>query len=134
MSTVESPKIDFVSSNFHAETGEENLTHPGVYGKALAAWMATKLGERGQTCGTPSPEEWGWRIPVTEHGTTAYVACSNVFDSPNMYTVFVFADTGVVAKLAGRAGSKASVDSLYGVVKDILQIEYRLLIISEPQS
>jgi hypothetical protein len=46
----QTPLLEFESSAFPVIPGEDDETNPGIYGKALAQWLAEQLRE---TQGTP---------------------------------------------------------------------------------
>ena len=45
----QSPLLEFESSAFAVMPGEDEETNPGIYGKALAQWLADRL--RAAACG-----------------------------------------------------------------------------------
>jgi hypothetical protein len=51
--------VVFRSSYFPVEPGEDKETNPGIYGKALAAWVAEKLQARGVPVGDVIAEDFG---------------------------------------------------------------------------
>ena len=59
-----SPLLEFESSVFAVVPGEDTETNPGIYGKALAQWLADQLREAGVRAGAVIAEDFGWCIPV----------------------------------------------------------------------
>jgi len=55
----QSPWLEFESSAFVVVAGEDEQTNPGIYGKALAQWLAQQLRARGFAPGWVIPEDFG---------------------------------------------------------------------------
>ena len=60
----QSALLEFESTSFAIEPGEDELTNPGVFGKALATWLAEQLRTAGSLTGEVNAEDFGWCIPV----------------------------------------------------------------------
>jgi hypothetical protein len=118
---TQSPLLEFESSAFAIETGEDENTNPGVYGKALAHWLSEQLLARGRSAKAPIAEDFGWCIPVESSPQTLYAACANAAERANGWRVFVFAEGALLARLFGKCDSRESVASLFGDIKQILQ-------------
>ena len=56
----------FKSSMFPPEPGEDSETNPGLFGKALAGWLAAKLGDRGYDVDGEIAEDFG-RLVQLKH-------------------------------------------------------------------
>ena len=54
-----SPAVSFTSSQFPVEPNEDEDTNPGIYGRALACWLAEQLAARGWL-----PRRWSRKTGV----------------------------------------------------------------------
>ena len=118
----QSPLLEFGSSAFAAIPGEDEETNPGIYGKALAQWLAGQLRAAGVPAGDVVAEDFGWCVPVDAGPHSLYVACASA-ETSDRWQVFVFAEGGVMARLLGRDTSAESVASLFAVVRRCLESE-----------
>lgn len=117
----QSALLEFVSSVFATEAGEDDHTNPGVFGKALAEWLAEQLRARGLGIGEVFAEDFGWCIPVESKPHRLYVACASAEEGPHHWRVFAFAEGGLVAQLLGKDQSIRSVALLFAALKEVLQ-------------
>ena len=60
----QSPLLTFESSAFAVTPGEDEETNPGIFGKALAQWLAEQLRVAGFATGAVMAEDFGWCVPV----------------------------------------------------------------------
>lgn len=107
------------STSFAIEPGEDELTNPGVFGKALATWLAEQLRNGGSRSGAVIAEDFGWCIPVESKPHRLYVACASAQEIPDTWRVFVFAEVGLLSRLLGKDQSAPPVASLFCSVKQI---------------
>jgi hypothetical protein len=112
--------LEFESTAFAAEPGEDEQTNPGVFGKALATWLSEQLHHTGPRTAGVVAEDFGWCIPVESKPHRLYVVCASADESPNTWRVFVFAEGGLLSRLLGKDQSAQSVSSLFGSVKQVL--------------
>ena len=113
--------LEFESSAFSVVPGEDEETNPGIYGKALALWLAEQLRLAGMNAGEVFAEDFGWCIPVDSKPHSLHVACANAEEGNDHWRVFAFAEGGLMARLFGKDQSTESLESLFGVVKEALQ-------------
>ena len=113
--------LEFESSAFPIVPDEDKQTNPGIYGKALAQWIAEQLAARGFFVGEVIAEDFGWCVPIEAKSPRLYVACANVDEQPNHWHVFAFAEGGVLTRLFGKNTSDSALGSLFTAVKQILQ-------------
>ena len=117
----QSPLLEFESSAFPVVPGEDEETNPGVYGKALARWLAEQLRAAGVPAGDVVPEDFGWCVRVEFEPHALYVACASTGEKPNQRRVFAFAEGGVMARLLGKDPSAESLASLFAAVRHCLE-------------
>jgi len=116
----QSALLEFESTAFAVEPGEDEHTNPGVFGKALSKWLAEQLRNAGVRTGEVIAEDFGWCIPVESKPHQLYVACANAEEVPSTWRVFVFAEGGLLSRLLGKDQSAQAVSSLFASVKHVL--------------
>jgi hypothetical protein len=116
----QSPLLEFESSVFAITPGEDEATNPGIYGKALAEWLAGELRAAGFIAGDVIAEDFGWCVPVESRPHSLYVACANAEQS-DRWRVFAFAEGGVTARILGRDKSAESLATLFAAVRRCLE-------------
>jgi hypothetical protein len=114
----QSPLIEFRSTIFEVAEGEDEETNPGIYGKSLAAWLASQLRVPEEDV---VAEDFGWCVPVKSSQHRVYVACSSEDGSKDKWRVFVFAEGGFVSRVLGRDTRVAEVTSVFARVKQMLE-------------
>lgn len=116
---MHSPVLMFQSSGFEILRDEDKLTNPGIFGRSLAEWMANELPTYGyRALGEVIPEDFAWCVPVEAADCELYVACTNADDG---WQAYVFADCGLMERLAGRDPRASAVAELYSAVRSILE-------------
>src|SRR5687767_11080498 len=89
----------FRSDFFQPIPGEDSQTNPGIYGKALAHWLAEQLRARGVTIEEVIAEDWGWLIMVSRKPFLLWIGCGSVDESAGEWRVFVEAEPSVIQRL-----------------------------------
>ncbi len=117
----QSALLEFECTAFPITPGEDENTNPGIYGKALAQWIAGQLRAHGLSAGEVIAEDFGWCVPLESKPHRLYVACASTEDQQNQWRVFAFVEGGVIARLFGKDKSAESLSSLYSTVKKILE-------------
>jgi len=117
----QSPLLEFESSAFEVTPGEDAATNPGIYGKALADWLAEQLRAAGFSVGDVIAEDFGWCVPVQSRPHSLYIACASTAEKPDQWRVFAFAEGGIMARLLGKDKSAESLSSLFAAVKNCLE-------------
>ena len=115
----QSPLLTFKSSAFQAIPGEDEKTNPGIYGNALAQWLAGQLRARGFATGEVFAEDFGWCVPIESLPQPVYVACASG-ESAEAWQVFSFAEPGLLARLLGRDESRRSLEGVFDAIKACL--------------
>ena len=77
--------VDFRTAQFAIEPGEDEVTSPGCYGRALAHWLHEQLVARGWPAAEPESHSWGWYIdmPKAEFRLTLYCGTRVALPSPD---------------------------------------------------
>lgn len=85
------PVFRFTSTAFRVQPGEDDRTKSGVFGKALAEWVAAQLTNRGIATSGILPKDLGWCVAIVSDKPKLYVVCSSG-DGENSWKVFAFAE------------------------------------------
>jgi len=117
---MHSPLISFHSSAFRAVPGEDENTNPGVFGHALAVWLADELEDHGLVTRGVISEDFGWCIPIVTSQHRTYVACASADESCTAWKVFVFSEGGLLARLVGRDSRSRNIDTTFSKVSTVL--------------
>lgn len=117
----QSPLLEFESSAFAIEAGEDSETNPGIHGRALAHWLAERLRAAGIGAGPVIAEDFAWCIPVESKPHSLYVACASAGGKRGRWRVFAFAEGGVIARLLGKDKSAESLASLFAAIRRCLE-------------
>lgn len=118
---AQSPLLEFDSSAFAVVPGEDAETNPGVYGKALALWLAEQLRTAGLSVGDVIAEDFGWCVPVASEPHSLYVACSSTGERPDHWRVFAFAEGRILSRLLGKDKRGESVATLHATIRRCLE-------------
>ena len=102
-----SDAVSFTSSHFKVEPNEDEKTNPGIYGQALAHWIADQLRAKEVV-----PEDWGWCVIVKTKPVRLNVAISNVEGSSTRWRIFAFAERGLLQLLKDGSELKREVATL----------------------
>jgi len=116
----QSPLLVFKSSAFPASPGEDARTNPGIFGSALAHWIAERLRVRGLAAGEVFAEDFGWCAPVVRDSYTVYVACAGNGDPDAEWRIFASVEPGLLTRLLGRDTSAEPLAEVFAALKDCL--------------
>lgn len=114
------PHIWVQTSFFQVDSGEDGLTNPGIYGRALANWLAEKLRSRQEPVQQIISEDWGWCVMLSRKPYALWVGCSNRNGRTDEWGVFVAAEPNFIQRLLGRADAKLAVARVYKLLHEIM--------------
>ena len=104
--------VTFSSAFFQVEPGEDAQTNPGIFGKALAHWLAEQLRRRGVPVLDVVAEDWGWCVTVKTQPLRLGVACASFDGSTTRWRAFVFAERGPLQWVRRSGDPRAEVAEL----------------------
>jgi hypothetical protein len=110
----------FKSSMFPPESDEDAETNPGLFGKALAAWLAARLGDSGYAVDGEVAEDFGRLVQLKHSRFKTYVACCSTDDSAVEWRVFGIVEGG---GLFAKTDKAAVLEKLSADVESILRKE-----------
>lgn len=123
--------IEFTSAMFQPIPGEEDETNPGILGKALAEWLASRLAINGPTPQEVIPEDWGWLVVAHRKPFVLWIGCANIEDEHDRWRCFVVAEPNIIQRLFHRIHTKPEVEALHQRVMSILSAERQISELTE---
>jgi hypothetical protein len=114
-------RVTFKSSYFPVEPGEDEDINPGVFGKALAAWVADKLRERGVSVEKIVEEDFCRLVLVQRKPFMLWVGCANAEASATEWQLFLAAEVGLLGRVFRRVDPAPSFSSLVAHVRAIVE-------------
>ncbi len=121
--SASSLRLLFRSSRFAVQPGEDEATNPGIFGKALAEWVGTKLLE-GFTATQVIAEDFGWLIQFPEPSCALYIACSSTDEQADEWQIMVIAESRAFSMFRRKKANLESVAAeLFGRVRELVARE-----------
>jgi hypothetical protein len=118
-----SKHLIFRSPLFSIEPGEDAETNPGIYGKALANWLASRLAAAGRTIHGCLSEDFGRLVHVAHPRLRVYAACAHGHEFADEWQIFAIAEGGGLTSLFASRAKKDAADDLMRDVESILRAE-----------
>lgn len=118
---MNSDHVTFRSSHFVVEPGEDNQTNPGIYGKALAAWVAEKLRARGVPVGDIIAEDFGRVVIVRGAPFLLWVGCASIDHSTTEWQLQIAAELTWFSRLFRRIDPASIAAQLREHIRAIVQ-------------
>jgi hypothetical protein len=120
--------ILFTTSRFNASKVGDHFINPCCFGEDLAAWLQTKLRDKGIDASSPGQEDWGWYVYARYEGAGYFLGMNvNETDAPGN------ADDGEWRIMGERKrsfwqrirkqGLITKDDALLGLIRRIVQAE-----------
>jgi hypothetical protein len=113
--------LEFASSAFPPDTGEDETVNPGVFGKRLAEFLAEGLPSHGFEVGRVHPEDWGWRIALKNNSFPLWVGCANYEEFENGFHCFIVPQKSFVRRWLSKVDTRETVERLAGAIEIILR-------------
>ena len=98
-----SDHVEFESDHFAVVPHEDEETNPGIYGLALAEWVAAQLRARGVSIEAVIAEDFGRCVMVKRRPFVLLIACANASDSKTRWQMFIALERNILSRLFGRA-------------------------------
>ena len=110
----------FRSRHFSISLGEEEETNPGIYGKALAHWLAENLKAQGLQSEQPFAEDFGWCIRVYQAPHSLYIACANIEESTDRWQITAWLEGGFWGRMWGNDQRQKKLTELIQIIRSCL--------------
>lgn len=120
---ITSPMLIFESTAFPVAEGEDSETNPGIFGKSLAEWLASRLKEHGVPANEPFADDWGWCVELANHKHRTGLACASEDNEKKAWRVYAFVDLGVLGQFRGKDAAVLAANELIAKVKEVLVSE-----------
>ncbi len=140
---MDDAQIWFRSSLFVIDPDEDSAGNPHRYGKALAAWLRSKLIEQGRAAEEAIEEDWGWCLPCAEQPFALWIGCGHAFDPRRLpatsediiWTCFAAAEAGWLKRWCNgisRQDMDAAAAELFAQVQRIIAAEPAHRLVESP--
>ena len=106
---------------FAVETGEDEETNPGCFGKAFSAWIAQEFRDLGQAVEEVIPEDWGWCVILQRKPYSLWIGCGNQTGSTETWRAFVVAESGFLKRIFGTADTRPGIERVTDQLRRILE-------------
>ena len=128
-------QVEFRSSKFPPDDGEEEQINPGLWGKRLAEYLVRKLAEKGIATEEMIGEDWGWYIPIRCEGIRLALCCGHQNGDDDEFMCFTDPGSPVVKKLFRRIDVTVQLTRLTEALQQILASnpEIREVVWTEPR-
>ena len=97
-----SDHVVFSSPHFVVEPGEDAETNPGIYGRALAGWVARTLESRGVAVEGVVAEDFGRCVMIKRKPFKLWVACASADGGSTRWQMFIALEQNPLARLFSR--------------------------------
>ena len=113
--------LEFVSTAFLPEPGEDEQVNPGRYGKRLAQFLSEELPRQGFAVLRMYPEDWGWGIDLENDDFPLWLGCGNYQQYENGFLCFIEPSRPFVRRLLKKIPTTDTVERLAGALQMILE-------------
>lgn len=118
---MQSPNHVIRTKAFQIEPGEDAETNPGVFGRALADYLAAQIRARGVSVERIIPEDFGYCIMLKRKPFRLWIACSNRSGKSDEWMAFAVAEGGLLKRLSGRTHPRMEIDHLSEMLGEIMR-------------
>jgi hypothetical protein len=115
------PQIWIETTYFKPESGEDQESNPGRYGRAFANWLAERFRARGEPVEQVLGADWGWCVMLRRQPYLLYVGCGNRSERTDEWGAFVEAKPGLWQKLFYRVDDRPVVARVHQVLSEIVR-------------
>ncbi len=112
--------VEFRSSAFPPQPGEEDQINPGRWGKALADYLRAEFTKRGLDGGAPYAEDWGWAVPIENSAFPLWVGCGNYEEFDDGFLCFIEPSKPTIRKLFSKIDTTARVQQVAEALQSAL--------------
>jgi hypothetical protein len=113
--------LEFASTAFPPEHGEDEQVNPGRYGKRLAEFLSEELPRQGFAVLSVYPEDWGWEIALENRDFPLWLGCGNYEQYENGFLCFIDPSRPFVRRLLKKIPTTDTVERLAGALQMILE-------------
>lgn len=106
--------------------GEDEETNPGLFGQALADWIADGLRVRGISVDKVLAEDFGWLVMVSGEPFRLFVACvstSEPHQTVDEWQAFVRAEPGLIQRLFKKVNTVPATQRVCDALAEMLDAD-----------
>lgn len=114
------PFIYFRSDAFPERPGEADSINPGLFGEALAEFLAQELKAAGFPVGAIFAEDLAMSIPIANEKFSIYVNCVNEDETTDEFRIMFDPDKPTITKWFKKIDTRQVMEPLITTVRKIL--------------
>ena len=118
---MQGPNHVIRTTSFPIEPGEDQETNPGVFGRALADYVASQICTRGESVEGIIPEDFGYCIMLRRKPFRLWVGCGNRQERTDEWIAFAVAESGFIARTLGTIDPSREVEHLSEMLGEIIR-------------
>jgi hypothetical protein len=101
-----SDHVEFTTTYFVVVPGEDDDTNPGIFGRALAEWVAQRLQVRGVPVDRIVSEDFGRCVFVKRKPIMLFIACASSNGNPARWQMFIGLEQNWFGRLFRRSDAQ----------------------------
>ncbi len=118
---MQGPNHVIRTREFPIQPGEDAETNPGVFGRALAEYLAAQIRSRGVGVEGIVPEDFGYCIMLKRKPLRLWIACSNRAERTDEWTAFAVAESGLLGRFVGNVHPPLEIDRISEMLGEIMR-------------
>jgi hypothetical protein len=127
-------QVEFRSSKFPPNKGEEEMINPGLWGKRLAEYLVEKLSARGIKTRKMVAEDWGYYIQIENEDFKLAIGCGHQNGEDDQFICFIDPKSPIIRKLFKKIDATAEIARITEALQQILSSDpgIREIVWTEP--
>ena len=118
---MQGPNHVIRTASFPIRPGEDQETNPGVFGRALADYLASQILARGESVEGVIPEDFGYCIMLRRKPVRLWVACGNRRERTDEWIAFAVAEGGLIGRALGTIDPSPEIERLSKMLGEIMR-------------
>ena len=106
---------------FPIQPGEDAETNPGVFGRALADYLAAQTRCRGVGVDGVIPEDFGYCIMLKRKPLRLWIGCGNRAGHTDEWIAFAVAEAGLLGRFVGNIHPAVAIDRISEMLGEIMR-------------
>lgn len=112
--------VEFRTSKFPIDEGEQNEVNPGRFGKRLAEYIQRELPRWGVKTGEIFAEDWGWVVPLENESFDMWIGCGNYEEYPDGFLCFIEPGKPFIRQLVRKIDTSSAVAEVAQALDEML--------------
>lgn len=118
---MQGPNHVIRTTEFSIQPGEDTETNPGVFGRALADYLAAQIRSRGVCVEEVIPEDFGYCIMLKRKPLRLWIACGNRAGHIDEWIAFAVAEGGLLGSFVGNIHPALEIDRISEMLGEIMR-------------